>query len=72
VGVGGYWYAVQLRALLATGHLAEPTLPAALWFLAVRQAGIALAALAGSLAALVWAVDRPGRGREGRPAEVGR
>jgi len=123
VGVDGYWYAVQLRSLLASGQPAEPTLPVALWFLApfaaamgpvsgiklgaaigvslhvltgfalgrvlarstaagmvaaavvatspssiylttefVKQ-GIALAALAGFLAALAWAAHRPGRGR---------
>jgi len=33
VGVDGYWYAVQLRSLLEDGRTAEPTLPAALWFL---------------------------------------
>ena len=33
VGVDGYWYAVQLRSLLEDGRTADPTLPAALWFL---------------------------------------
>jgi hypothetical protein len=33
VGIDGYWYATQLRALLENGRPADPTLPAALWFL---------------------------------------
>jgi len=40
VGVDGYWYATQLRGLLEDGRSVDPTLPAALWFLAPFAAAL--------------------------------
>jgi hypothetical protein len=34
-GVDGYYYAIQVRALLAHGHLAYPTAPLVLWLMAL-------------------------------------
>src|SRR5688500_5114412 len=40
VGIDGYWYTTQLRALLEHGRTADPTLPVALWFLAPFAAAL--------------------------------
>ena len=40
VGIDGYWYTTQLRALLEHGRTADATLPVALWFLAPFAAAL--------------------------------